>query len=979
EDDEEEIDLEVEDDEEEIDLDESEDDEEEIDLDESEDDEEEIDLDESEDDEEEIDLEVEDDEEEIDFDESEEDKSINMTVTANNEIELDEESEEDDEVELDEKSEEGDKIELDEKSEEGDKIELDEKSKESDEIELDAESEEGNEIELDAKSEEGNEIELEGEYENGNKAKLDEEGEKRKIRKKSSTLISALALKRKKSFGKRKSKWYHYLNPIFIIKAVNPFKTSLIFQVNYKIRIYAFLATIAMVYNLTFFLIPVSGYENELNEYTEAILLHLDKDILLNKTLTRIENKLPALSKKANQLEQNIINNTIKLNTGTSKKPLTSVTTKVINQLSKSLPSIREFIKSLPDNYQLKIRGLIKYLLVYIVFDLLCHLIFGVSFSLFLAGVRTHGKLLFSRIKAVFRSIFGIITLPLFIMTDLPLLFEKRSIKETLSFSSLVYKNRTLKLLAICLLFPLIIIGGFTLPIVRNIDFAGHIHYGKETKSIAIQLKKRKDKNNKKYTHTEIERSQILTPQSLTSKISGIKLKEISLPDNIIITPLITKKQNSFNPGLQFYDVERNGKVDLTLETTISFDEYVKAAITGNPLFPIIFPHLNKAISENIKNVKWNVVLEEELLSLFRATFSLNMNCTSTDAFADDPLAPPIALFKYLAKYGPFIAGYVKARNLLSDQLEIKKPTWFSVIRLGGNNYMQLKSNDDGVSIIPITSLLNRKIGIYYNTKSEYLYKIIQKKILQKAQWGTHKKIDDFNAPVYNAADTLHYLISLLSGQPTARNDMLTMDYFRELVKYSNIIGDGKMIHTMEKNFREIAVWLKHAATKNTAHSNQIIKLSDDIKDIANSLEEIKFCKKEMKCFSEAVTKCNKARVDFSYELDSENMHISNNTRLALLGKKDENCIITIEYKDVQTKFTPDAIKTFSLQNNKTEIKTMLEKSGKPHMAKIGTIHHCPIQHEKLIMMIESWKNGLVDEKDLQNCTITKLEKKIKH
>src|SRR5690606_14815374 len=98
--------------------------------------------------------------------------------------------------------------------------------------------------------------------------------------------------------------------------------------------------------------------------------------------------------------------------------------------------------------------------ITWITLNLVSSIIFGANLGLALLSVRTEGSFVTARVKALLRLILSFITLPT-ILTELPALIKKRTLKEVVTGSEISYRHPLLTIFGVLIALP-----AFTLAII---------------------------------------------------------------------------------------------------------------------------------------------------------------------------------------------------------------------------------------------------------------------------------------------------------------------------------------------------------------------------------------------------------------------------------------------------------------------------------------------------------------------------------
>ncbi len=94
---------------------------------------------------------------------------------------------------------------------------------------------------------------------------------------------------------------------------------------------------------------------------------------------------------------------------------------------------------------------------LFVTYELICHMIFGVGFGQFILGLRAKGNFFLVRILSPIRLLIYFLTSPLLIL-DLPIIINKKSLKETLTLTSIISKSKKAMAFNTIIVLPIILI-----------------------------------------------------------------------------------------------------------------------------------------------------------------------------------------------------------------------------------------------------------------------------------------------------------------------------------------------------------------------------------------------------------------------------------------------------------------------------------------------------------------------------------------
>lgn len=337
------------------------------------------------------------------------------------------------------------------------------------------------------------------------------------------------------------------------------------------------------------------------------------------------------------------------------------------------------------------------YILFYAI-KMVSSLIFGVSISQFLMGLKGGKSVLWNRAGGFLRTLVEIITAP-FLIFDLPALFSRRTVKEILTFTNISAGNRLLRFVGTLIFVPCLFVFAFVSPVLRNLDYV--------EQGILVEEKIVKKKKKKRDVE-EVENK----AQPLVYKFESPLLNytgEVSLSENFILIPDFevsnTEIKRLIVPVLKIYDLEKKVSGEFSVYKRFSLVDLIKAAEAGNPLFPFNFKELSRWYGnrnsptlkkQNVK-VKGEFTVGEaaELETLIKKSLELNL----------------IDVHEHMLEYGPFIKGFADVREIVKQISENPAMRTVSLQKINKNSFLFITQEDEESElIIPI----NFSNGIIY-------------------------------------------------------------------------------------------------------------------------------------------------------------------------------------------------------------------------------------------------------------------------
>tara|TARA_R110002072_G_scaffold276051_1_gene437459 strand:- start:205428 stop:207659 length:2232 start_codon:yes stop_codon:yes gene_type:complete len=382
----------------------------------------------------------------------------------------------------------------------------------------------------------------------------------------------------------------------------------------------------------------------------------------------------------------------------------------ILGNVNKYYPVIEPF---LPKDIGPIVKNPIVYemLVLYILLCTVSGILFGKSLGAFLGFCFSDGNFITTRIKALVRGIFSIVTSP-FLIFDLPLLIGKRSLKEVLSGTRFYFPNTFLKLVSA----PLVIIFTIVIFMTPLVLFIDQVEQNITISEYAIAKSKNFGRKSKKKP-TEISTRSIHLNGKIKTFISNYWEFLPTLSSNkkgVKLSTLLLDTQKNMSVVIKVL----NKKEDISTEFKI-WNKY-------DPLLKVFNNELSQEISKLQKDkASSSPIFSKTIIN------SLKINTESA------PFLPQ--------HFGPFIANpLILKKNIVEKWPELQS---YQVSTFEKSNAYLFALESPKISIIKVIQGNQvRTIEIKPNKKSRKLAKdAIRNFILQ---------IDFFNSPKSTLKDT---------------------------------------------------------------------------------------------------------------------------------------------------------------------------------------------------------------------------------
>lgn len=333
----------------------------------------------------------------------------------------------------------------------------------------------------------------------------------------------------------------------------------------------------------------------------------------------------------------------------------------------------------------------LKIFLVYILFQLLTIILFGIEFPLFFMGVRSEGSFIATRIKGIFRFLIGLMTFPLLIF-DLPILIKKRSFKELITGSRLQFKKSNMRYTAILIKTPLLLIILILSPLVFFLD------------GLVPPMTIEKVVSNKK----EDKKKKIYAP---------LPSLEIQIPVNdqeLLFIPELKVTKKRVTSSLLVIDEKSQTKGKIIFEQDYKYENLITII---KKLDPLLAYHSNVMATTDDRQL---AAYQKEVVELMEDIISFDV----------------YNLHSFFLKRGPFIYPYLKVRSEILTKSKFLPGLNF--ISYSNNQKNLLNSNNN--KIILFTDHGFKQLDITPIGKNKKITRTIFRNFLLES-----KKLEDIN------------------------------------------------------------------------------------------------------------------------------------------------------------------------------------------------------------------------------------------
>lgn len=338
--------------------------------------------------------------------------------------------------------------------------------------------------------------------------------------------------------------------------------------------------------------------------------------------------------------------------------------------------------------------------LIFLFLRLIFTLLFGVSLSELLLGVRPVGNKLWARFGGALRVLIGMITWP-FLIFDLPAIVSRRTFKEVITFTNTHVPSKFVAILGIIFYLPLTIAISVVAPLFQGLEIPEPVLVND-----AIE-----------------QRVKVKVPQNGEAEVSPVSEKSGSLnveltynPSDLFIVPSFrfqgAQNKLTVTKSLVFYQRDLQRKVELEVFKTFDLKQLLGIGIKGNVFlyerYPEIYNYVYEPDEVNVafkktQDQKAQARFANEVISFTKSAFSLSLE----------------SLVDFMQTESPLISSYIEFRSSLLSLVEYKDFDQIGFMKIGNILFMKisyLKQKPFDL-IIPLMKGQGRILKITFDNK----------------------------------------------------------------------------------------------------------------------------------------------------------------------------------------------------------------------------------------------------------------------
>jgi len=430
---------------------------------------------------------------------------------------------------------------------------------------------------------------------------------------------------------------------------------------------------------------------------------------------------------------------------------------------------------------------------IYILIDVLSHLIFGTNLVLFLMGIKQSGSFISVRVKALFRSLISIVTVPT-LVTELPILLGKRPLKEVITKSQLMRRTIVLEIVGMFVITPVCLFLPLAIPLIMDKD-AFQVQPMKASVLKILKANKKKD----------------LVKIDSSSKVLNLNYKAKLDQSRDLISPVtILKRKKILN--ISFFDRKNFQKITIEKLQPPPILNWLIWAQKGNPLFALTSPVLAQQHSSLTKGNK--VKLGDKGLLELKQTLLYSLGLSQDN------------LLDIVLDQGPFLSGLINLQENLSrvfgaplNMLNVNLYDQGKHLVLHVAHKKTLRNNRDQVYIIGKDSF--ERFQLKYTKKhKKYVRRFVKSYLVGIRPYQKPKKDE---VKVYNSITILDFFNELLENSKYQLEDS-------EMAKiYEFYMSQARLVYNKKKEEKDFV------AESITGAANYIETLNKSRKQILMS------------------------------------------------------------------------------------------------------------------------------------------------
>lgn len=459
--------------------------------------------------------------------------------------------------------------------------------------------------------------------------------------------------------------------------------------------------------------------------------------------------------------------------------------------------------------YLLKFIDHIEYLYLFLAFRAVCTFLFGCSLGLKLCGVSAGNGFVRNRVGGIFREVLGILFLPLFWLVELPVLFGKRSFKELISLTRLELPSGWRFWPGLIIFLPLSVGALIVSPLFIGFEYS---------RPMAV----------KRTPQIKSEAQNYFRSTYLSLKISQSTLGTQLIPR------YETRAQGQsrvLNPYVSFYFDDKQ-EYELRFSRKFSMASFLTQVSRADLMFSQYYPSLSQFTKElgilhKPLEGKSLSVFQDEFVSYLERAFSLDIE----------------NVHEHVMAYGPFLYGYVNARELIKEISQLELITSFEIWRVNNLSFIALQgqggTDSRSITLIPISEVSSHvyKISFPATTPIKNAIDNIKQRVMKSIAYD--KSPMEFNYP-FNPLSLLDFIpkIGEVAEDQIGNYYLAYKEYVFNYIKNSIQSSEKqKLVSLLNEHIMAIEA---RVSTAPSEYSTQLLKQLNEMK-YALENDDLKF------------------------------------------------------------------------------------------------------------------------------------------
>lgn len=469
----------------------------------------------------------------------------------------------------------------------------------------------------------------------------------------------------------------------------------------------------------------------------------------------------------------------------------------------------------------------LQLVLVFFLIRFTTTLIFGVSISEFMFGMRGNFNFIWARVGGLLRVIIGMITWPLVIF-DLPALASKRTFKEFITFTNTYVGSRVTLFFGLILYFPLLLILLLVSPMFIGLELVEPIAFNP---TVSRRVKQ-------KPAETSVA-GEVVQKKMVGSQFLGISLNYDPQKLSLIPSFKFKGEKSKLNMKVSLEIFKRDGEQSTTIELfkTFDFKELLKLGLKGNFMlheeYQKIYNYAYSAENTNRffklpENPKDEENFGKQVVDFTAMAFGLGVE----------------SLPDFMISKTPLIKSVVDYRTTLLGLFEYKDFQEIAPVMVG--KILCLRFTYDGQKPFDLLMPILRGEGRIFKISYESKEKIAQvrndfyKYTLEDLSWGAPKETSSLET--YNALEVVDlFTVDIEKGLITSEKAQALYGYYfeksAEVLRNENM-AEYELWKGAVQSVMNVIPYLREATPEDANEGEDVrSKLKSNFSDLFNALE----------------------------------------------------------------------------------------------------------------------------------------------